>query len=129
MLAGVDLIIWDEVPMQHKHCFAAMHRLLLDLRSASGYAHAEPPLFRGVPVILSGDFAQILPVIPQGLQLQIVNACLQQSFLWPQLKQLHLQINMCIRNGSQAAGADRDFISWVGRLLYDSALISKAVQS
>src|SRR5262249_37795964 len=57
-LRQVDLIIWDEVPMQHKYCFEVVHRLLVDLRSTT-----DDILFGGVPVILGGDFAQILPAI------------------------------------------------------------------
>lgn len=52
MLQGTDLIIWDEVPMQHKYCFEVVHRLLVDLRSVT-----DDVLFGGVPVILGGDFA------------------------------------------------------------------------
>jgi len=63
LLARVDLVIWDEVPMQHKHCFTAVYRLLVDMRSITGL---REPLFGGVPVIFGGDFAQILPVVVNG---------------------------------------------------------------
>jgi hypothetical protein len=42
-----------------------------DLRSV-----ADNILFRGVPVILGRDFAQILPVVPYGLQADTVQAYL-----------------------------------------------------
>ena len=32
MLANVDLIIWDEVTMQHRFAFEAVNRLFCDLR-------------------------------------------------------------------------------------------------
>jgi hypothetical protein len=54
LLAKADLIIWDEVPMQHKFCFTAVHRLFIDIRSVKG---PNEPLFGGVPVIFGGDFA------------------------------------------------------------------------
>ncbi|KAG6030868.1 hypothetical protein E4U19_000232 [Claviceps sp. Clav32 group G5] len=32
LLASADLIIWNEVPIQHKYCSEAVHRMLVDLR-------------------------------------------------------------------------------------------------
>ncbi|KFY68857.1 hypothetical protein V498_10553 [Pseudogymnoascus sp. VKM F-4517 (FW-2822)] len=57
----------DEVPMQHKFCFEAVHRLLCDIRPTT-----SDSLFRGVPIILRGDFSQILPVMPGKEQSAIV---------------------------------------------------------
>jgi ATP-dependent DNA helicase PIF1 len=76
LLRGTALIIWDEVPMQHKRCFEAVHRMLTDVRSD------DRSLFGGVPTVFGGDFAQILPVVPRGNRADIVNACLQRSFIW-----------------------------------------------
>ena len=67
--------------MQYKYCFEVVYRLLTDLRSVT-----DDLLFGGVPVILGGDFAQILPVIKRGSRPEIVRACLQMSFIWPRLK-------------------------------------------
>ena len=55
--------------MQHKYCFEAVHRMLMDVRS-------NDALFGGVPTIFGGDFAQILPVVPRGSRADIVGACL-----------------------------------------------------
>jgi hypothetical protein len=109
ILRITDLIIWDEVPMQHKYCFEVVHRLLVDLRSAT-----DDILFGGVPVILGGDFAQILPVIPHGLRPDIVAACLQRSFVWPRLKQLRLRTNMRVREGQHG----QEFVRWISELPY-----------
>jgi PIF1-like helicase len=57
--------------MQHKYYFEVIYQLLVDLRSV-----IDNILFRGVPVILRGDFAQILPVVPRGLRADIIIACL-----------------------------------------------------
>jgi hypothetical protein len=38
--------------MQYKYCFKVVHRLLVDLQSVT-----DNVLFKGVPMILSGDFA------------------------------------------------------------------------
>jgi hypothetical protein len=113
LLRQVDLVIWDEVPMQHKYCFEVVHRLFVDLRSAT-----DDMLFGGVPVVLGGDFAQILPVVVGGSRADIVTACLQRSFIWPRLRRLHLRTNMRVRSGPQA----EDFVRWIESLPYDPTL-------
>ena len=112
-LQTTDLIIWDEVPMQHKYCFKVVHRLLVNLRSVT-----DDVLFGGVPVVLGGDFAQILPVVPHGSRADTVRACLQQTWIWPRLRQLSLRINMRVRNDL----SEQDFISWISSLPYDPSL-------
>lgn len=62
-LSQADLIIWDEVPMAHRHAVEA---------------------FGSKTVLLGGDFRQILPVIPQGTRQDTVNAAVNQSHLWNQ---------------------------------------------
>jgi len=57
LLKHTALIIWDEVPMQHKHNFTAVNASLCDILQFSD-------VFGGIPVILGGDFAQITPVVP-----------------------------------------------------------------
>ena len=52
----VTLLIWDEVPMQHRFCFEAVDRMLQDIWNNDRF-------FGGLPVIMGGDFAQILPVV------------------------------------------------------------------
>ena len=45
--------------MQHKQCFMAVHRTFTDRLG-------NDDLFGGIPMVLGGDFAQILPVVPRG---------------------------------------------------------------
>ena len=61
-LRKVDLIIWDEVPMQHKYCFEVVHRLFLDLRSAT-----DDTLFGGGPLPPWRGFCSDLTSRPAGL--------------------------------------------------------------
>jgi hypothetical protein len=112
-LRTTDLIIWDEVPMQNKYCFEVVHRLMVDLRSVT-----DDVLFGGVPVILGGDFAQILPVVPHGSRADIVRACLQRTWIWPRLRQLSLRINMRVRDDP----SEQDFVTWISSLPYDPSL-------
>ncbi|KAI8543515.1 hypothetical protein RHMOL_Rhmol08G0224500 [Rhododendron molle] len=85
------LIIWDEVPMQHKHCVEAVDRTLRDI------CNCEKP-FGGITVVLGGDFRQILPVITKGVREQIVNASLRHSVLWKEINVLWKEINVLTLN-------------------------------
>ncbi|RFU23627.1 hypothetical protein B7463_g12712, partial [Scytalidium lignicola] len=112
-LRKVDLIIWDEVPMQHKYCFEVVHRLFCDLQSVED----QDLLFGGLLVILGGDFAQILPVVVGSTRADAVNACLQRSFIWSRLRKLRLRTNMRVQMGDGEA----DFVRWIGSLPYNTA--------
>ncbi|KAF7150782.1 hypothetical protein RHSIM_Rhsim02G0030300 [Rhododendron simsii] len=61
------LIIWDEVPIQHRYCVEAVDRTLQDICDNN-----KP--FGGITVVLGGDFRQMLPVIQKGVREQIVGA-------------------------------------------------------
>ena len=112
LLRRTALIIWDEVPMQHKFCFEAVDQTLRDIRS-------DPDaLFGGQPAVLGGDFAQILPVVKNGNRASIVLACLQKSSVWPQLQQLILHQNMRLQND----GVDGEYAHWLSKMSYDPAL-------
>ncbi|GFS38131.1 hypothetical protein Acr_00g0055910 [Actinidia rufa] len=54
------LIIWDEVPMQHRYCVKTVDQTLKDICD-----NINP--FGGITVVLGGDFRQVLPVIPKGV--------------------------------------------------------------
>lgn len=112
LLRRTSLIIWDEVPMQHRYCFEAVHRMLTDVRSD----HSST--FGGVPAVFGGDFAQILPVVRRGSRAAIVDACLQRSFLWPAFRILSLRINMRVRHGER----NQRFAIWVRSLSSDASL-------
>ncbi|KAG0574270.1 hypothetical protein KC19_VG249600 [Ceratodon purpureus] len=98
-----SLIIWDEVPMQHRHCAEAVDRSLRDIRDSN-----SP--FGGVTVVFGGDFRQILPVIPRGSRPQIVGACLRRSTIWQHVRIMNLSINMRLQNASLA---NREFAQWL----------------
>lgn len=71
-IRAAQLIVWDEAPMAHKHCFSAVDRLLKD------------PTKNHLPcggkvIVMGGDFRQMLPVIPKGGRAAIVNAANKRS--------------------------------------------------
>ena len=64
VLLETKLIIWDEVPMQHKYAADAVDRNLRDLLGN------DVP-FGGITIVFGGDFRQTLPIIPRGVRQQI----------------------------------------------------------
>ncbi|XP_072395235.1 uncharacterized protein [Diabrotica undecimpunctata] len=73
--------------MAHKRALEALNRTLKDLRNDSR-------CFGGAIILLSGDFRQILPVIPRSTAADEINACLKSSNLWRYVKKLQLKTNM-----------------------------------
>ena len=54
-LCATKLIIWDEAPMAHRHCFEALDRTLRDiLRFSSNFDPNK--VFGSITVIVGGDF-------------------------------------------------------------------------
>nr|KAJ0220126.1 hypothetical protein LSAT_V11C200058070 [Lactuca sativa] len=68
LLNKAGLIIWDEAPMMHCHCFEAVDRTLRDIILPSDI---DKP-FGGKTIVFGGDFRQILPVIQRGNRSDIV---------------------------------------------------------
>jgi len=80
MLRKSSLIVWDEVTLSHKHAIETVDRLLRDIMSTP-HQRCEIP-FGGKVVLFSGDFRQILPVIPLGNEPTIVGSSLKGSIIW-----------------------------------------------
>jgi len=75
--------------MQHKACFEAVNRTLNDVCNSG-----NQQLFGGIPTVLRGDFAQILPVIRRGTRQSTVLASIQHWSIWPHLQILKLKTSM-----------------------------------
>ncbi|GJY83508.1 ATP-dependent DNA helicase PIF1-like protein [Tanacetum coccineum] len=111
----VQLIIWDEAPMTQRYAFEALDTTLQDIL---GFTDSEKrrQIFRGMTVLLGGDFRQILPVIPQAKRLEIVQACINRYELWRYYKVFTLTRSMRV-NEYSANGADdkakQEFNHWV----------------
>ena len=52
--------------------------------------------FGVIPILFSGDFRQILPVVRGGGRHELIAASLQNSYLWPHIKHIQLKENMRI---------------------------------
>ena len=111
LLRKTHLIIWDEVTLQNKYDFEAVNKLFKELM-------VNNDLFGGVPVVLGGDFAQILPVVRRGSREQVVNACIQYWSKWDLIQPLFLTQNMRVIEGV----ANQRFAKWLSDLPYNSNL-------
>jgi hypothetical protein len=54
LLCRASLIIWDEAPMAHGHCFEAVDRTLRDILSVDDVRNSGIP-FGGKPILLGGS--------------------------------------------------------------------------
>ena len=87
VLQRTKVIIWDEVPMQHKFAIDSVDRSLRDLLKK------DSP-FGGVTVVFGGDFRQTLPVVPKAGREQIIAFSLVRGNLWHHVKVYYLKQNM-----------------------------------
>ncbi|XP_071739616.1 uncharacterized protein [Rutidosis leptorrhynchoides] len=67
--------------MTQRYAFEALDKTLLDILGAKAEENRRK-LFGGMPILLGGDFRQILPVIPKGKRQEVVKACINRSDLW-----------------------------------------------
>jgi hypothetical protein len=86
-----------------------------DILSEQDPANAVLP-FGGKPVVLGGDFRQILPVVQKGSRTSVVNASITNSRLWQHVAVLKLRTNMQLLNpslqGNEHAELEQ-FSEWV----------------
>ncbi|XP_066392882.1 uncharacterized protein [Miscanthus floridulus] len=96
LIQHTTLIIWDEAPVNHRHCFEALDRTLRDIMSSNNNESAAKQ-FGGITVVLGGDFRQTLPIIPKAKKPQILAASITRSHLWRNCKVLQLTENIRLR--------------------------------
>jgi len=109
LIRRARLIIWDEAPMMHKHCFEAVDRTFKDIMQ-----NKDIP-FGGKVVVLGGDFRQILPVVPKGPRPEIVRSAINSSYLWNYCEVLTLTTNMRLLTGSTNSDIEetKNFSEWI----------------
>ncbi|XP_038050812.1 ATP-dependent DNA helicase PIF1-like [Patiria miniata] len=100
-------MVVDEVSMMDRHALEAADCTFQWLRAS------QKP-FGGITMVFSGDWRQILTVVPHGNRTEIVGRCLKSSYLWRNVKILRLTHNMRIR---QAAGQQQDEAHFADYLL------------
>lgn len=98
-LKECSAIIWDEVSMVQGWQLHVLDHFLKNLME-----NQQP--FGGKVVILGGDFRQILPVVPGGSRVDIVDAAVTSTTLWTLFKPVKLKKN-------ERASNDEDYAAWL----------------
>jgi len=114
LISKTKLIVWDEAPMMHRHCFEALDRSLRDILRNENNGRLDIP-FGGKVVVLGGDFRQILPVIPKATRPEICHASINSSPLWNHCEVLTLTTNMRLLRGCSSHDIEgmKQFSEWV----------------
>ncbi|GJT67976.1 DNA helicase PIF1, ATP-dependent [Tanacetum coccineum] len=114
LIRMAKLIIWDEAPMTHKHCYEAFDRTLKDI-CRTDPTTPNDNVFGGKVVLFGGDFRQILPVVTNGSKQDVVHASINSSYLWKHCNVMRLTENM--RLGKSANYSEKkeiqDFAYWI----------------
>jgi len=113
LIQKAKLIIWDEAPMMHKHCFETVDQTLKDILKSVDEKNKHIPF--GGKVVFDRDFRQILPVIPKGTRPEVVHATINSSVLWNFCEVLTLSKNMRLLGGASSADVEqrRLFSEWI----------------
>nr|GEZ30734.1 hypothetical protein [Tanacetum cinerariifolium] len=73
-------------------------------------------IFRGMTVLLRGDFRQLLPVIPKAKRPELVQACINRSELWRYCKVFTLTYSMRVNEhflNGEINTSKQEFNQWV----------------
>ncbi|KAF7835684.1 uncharacterized protein G2W53_010543 [Senna tora] len=100
LMVHTKLIIWDEAPVTHRHCFGVLDRTLRDIMKSQN-PELSQHTFGGKVIVFGGDFRQILPVIPRASRQDIVLVSLNASYLRSSCKVLSLTKNMRLATGNR----------------------------
>ena len=80
----------------HRDAFEALDRTLRDIMGQIDPKNRDIP-FGNKIIVFGDDFRQILPVVKKGIQIDIVIASFNRSYLWSSVHILKLTINMRIK--------------------------------
>ena len=94
-IKNLDLVIWDEMTMTDRRILECVHKLMSTLRYGN-----DNRIFGGCPFILSGDWKQTLPVVPDAPGEGVVNYTAMEWLWWERgdIKVMHLHTNMRARD-------------------------------
>jgi len=112
LIKKAEIILWDEAPMTHRHAYEALDRSLRDVMKTTDPALEQVP-FGGKLICFGGDFRQILPVVKKGVQCDTVNASLNKSYLWKDIKVLKLKTNERVKKILGNSNKAKDFAEYL----------------
>ena len=90
-LRKCSLILWDEAPMSNRAALEIVDRTIKD-----HLGNTRP--MGGILTLFAGDFRQILPVVPRGTRADILDACIETSYIWKSVETLKLSTNMRLQS-------------------------------
>ncbi|XP_052157095.1 uncharacterized protein LOC127774827 isoform X2 [Oryza glaberrima] len=99
LVQQTSLVIWDEAPVNHRHCFEALDRTLRDILASNDPSLANRQ-FGGITVVLGGDFRQTLLVLPHARKQEILSSSITRSHLWLNCILMRLTENMRLQSSS-----------------------------
>lgn len=118
LIQQTSLIVWDEAPVNLKHCFEALDCTLRDILSDIR-PNAQHRQFGGLTVAFGGDFRQTLPVIQNATRGQILRASIVNSYLRQQCVVLQLTENMRLTSQNLSPSDNEElriFADWLLRV-------------
>ena len=95
--------------MQHKYCITIVHRIFSNFMQNNH-------LFDEILIVFENDFAQILSVMKNDSRFEIVDANLQQFFIWSLFMKLFLTKNMRVCHEID----NKIFVNWLNKMFYES---------
>jgi len=98
LIEAASLIIMDEASMLHWPAIAAVDRAVRDILDR------EDVPFGGLPVLFTGDFRQILPIVQPSHPRPTMEASLEHSPMWQDIQVMYLKVNMRIEKKSHERG-------------------------
>ena len=132
LMQEASLLIIDEKTMGQREVFETVDRSLRLIRKC------ENQPFGGLPVVMSGDWRQTLPVTPGGSKADIIANSLKASKIWTDhAEKFSLENNMRLVNSTQEVIDYANFIMRIGngqektypQMGEDMVLIPKNIKS
>lgn len=96
-------------------CFEALDCTMRDILAFDNPVNADIP-FGGKPVVLGGDFRQVLPVVQGGTCADTIAASLLKSPLWRYVQIFRRTINMRLTTASSSTAEEnalKELAQWV----------------
>ncbi|WVZ83374.1 hypothetical protein U9M48_030532 [Paspalum notatum var. saurae] len=115
LIVQCSLIIWDEAPMTHRHCFESLDRSMRDILGKVDSSCFDK-VFGSKTVLLGGDFRQVLPMVEGGGRSETLDASITNSYLWKHVTILRLTINMrlfAMADSGVSTEQVKEFNDWV----------------
>uniref|UniRef100_A0A8C4NE54 ATP-dependent DNA helicase n=1 Tax=Eptatretus burgeri TaxID=7764 RepID=A0A8C4NE54_EPTBU len=106
LIRMTNIMVVDEVSMMDGRALEAADRTFQWLQGSE-----EP--FGGITMVFSGDWRQILTIVPHSSRIDIVGRCFKSSYLWRKVQIFRLTVNMRIMQGAGEEQDESDFAKFL----------------